>query len=199
MRIVPATTNMGKINEIRAALKDCGFEWVEPLGSGLPPVEETGETFAENARIKAQAARAFFDLPALADDSGLEVDVLDGLPGVRSARFAGPGATDADNIAKVVGELKRRNLNASPARFVCEMVLAWPDGRVIDARGVCEGSVMTTPRGSGGFGYDPIFVPAGSSLTMAELSPEEKNKISHRGHALLELRRLVCAGEAADG
>ena len=192
MKIALATTNQGKIREIREILDMPDVSWMTVNDCDeWPVIEETGMTFRANAEIKAAAVAARFNLPALADDSGLEVDALGGLPGINSARFAGDGATDADNLSKLVGELRARGLDRSPARFVSEVVIVWPDGRKVEARGVCDGEVIASPRGGGGFGYDPVFVPDGFDQTMAELEPGAKNRLSHRGQALRGLKEFL--------
>lgn len=174
MRLVVATTNPGKIIELGALLP--GVEIVGFDGD----VEETGETFEENARLKAEAAFAKTGLPSLADDSGLEVDALGGQPGVRSARFAGKQGDVPANNAKLVAML--RDLPGPyPARFRCVLVLA---PQMIVTQGVCEGEIILEPRGTNGFGYDPHFFLRDLGKTMAELSREEKNARSHRGMAI---------------
>jgi XTP/dITP diphosphohydrolase len=206
MKIALATANKGKIKEIEAVLDMPGLEWLTVYDvADWPAIEETGATFQENARLKALGVARHFNLPALADDSGLEVDALGGLPGVRSARFAGPSATDAENVAKLIADLREFVGGAAvpaptyTARFVCELALAWPAGKTVTAAGVCEGEIILTPRGSGGFGYDPIFVPAGYDRTTAELSAAEKNKISHRGRALRALKDRLAGELRMDG
>jgi XTP/dITP diphosphohydrolase len=155
-------------------------------------VEETGDTFEENARIKAHAYRDAFGLAALADDSGLEVDALDGRPGVYSSRYAGPGATDADNNALLLRELASVPAGERTARFRSVIVLVDEDGAETVAVGACEGHIGFEPRGTGGFGYDPLFWPdAAPGRAMAELTLAEKNAISHRGAALRALRAAL--------
>jgi len=193
--LVVATHNRGKLEELRLLLAGLPVD-VHALGdviAGAPAVVEDGDTFAQNAMKKARAAGHATGMLALADDSGLEVDALGGRPGVRSARFAGENATDADNCAALLEELARSG-KPPPyrARFRC--VLALVDGHSPDARtveGVCRGTITLTPRGAGGFGYDPLFVPEGMAVTMAGLSRTEKNRISHRAHALDALRPLL--------
>jgi XTP/dITP diphosphohydrolase len=153
-----------------------------------PEVEETGSTYLENARMKAEATAAALGVPALADDSGIEVDALGGRPGSRSARFAGDDATDERNLEELIRALKGVPGSGRTARYRCVAVLAIPGGRELHAEGVCEGTLVSKPRGARGFGYDPIFVPAGWDQTMAELTDEEKDRISHRGRALRALR-----------
>jgi XTP/dITP diphosphohydrolase len=189
--VVVSTSNKGKLAEIRATLdfphwrfkpaSEFDYEWPSP--------EEDGETFEDNARIKAVAAHERFALAALADDSGLEVDALDGEPGVYSSRYAGECATDAENNSRLLLALKDVPEAERTARFRCTMVFIGPDGVETVANGTCEGRIGMEPRGEGGFGYDPLFHPdATPGRTMAELSTEEKNAISHRGAALRDLR-----------
>ena len=192
MQIALATTNQGKIEEIQAILAGPDIDWLTCADvDDWPQIEETGTTFFDNARLKARAIAGRFGIPALADDSGLEVDVLDGRPGLNSARFAGPEATDADNVNALAEELRAGGLKGSPARFQAAVVLAWPDGREVAAGGVCEGRVVLEPRGEAGFGYDPIFIPDGFDETMAELGSGRKNALSHRGRALRALKRRL--------
>jgi XTP/dITP diphosphohydrolase len=160
-------------------------------------VEETGETFRDNAILKANAFARSAGLPALADDSGLEVDALGGAPGVRSARYAGPGASDADRIALLLRNLAHVPAAQRQARFRCTMALATPEGLVGTVDGTCEGEIAFAPRGSNGFGYDPVFLLPHLGRTMAELRDEEKHAISHRGRAgraALELIERWLAG-----
>jgi XTP/dITP diphosphohydrolase len=160
---------------------------------GLPEVEETGTTFLENARLKARAARPWApsDAWVLADDSGLTVRALDGAPGVRSARYGGPGLDDAGRVRHLLSEL--RDADDRDAAFVCVLVALAVDGREVVAEGVLEGSIAREPRGAGGFGYDPVFVPRGGHRTVAELSPREKDAVSHRGRAARTLRAALDA------
>jgi len=188
-RLVFATRNQGKLRELRQLLSDLPGLQVVSLDDlpGAPEVEEDRDTFAGNATKKAVETMRFCGLPVLADDSGLEVDALDSAPGVRSARYAGEGASDADRI-----DLLLRNLRGIPearrtARFRCAVVLAdpaRPQGEVELREGACEGRILTEPRGAGGFGYDPVFLVPGEGLTFAELSAGRKNAISHRGRAV---------------
>lgn len=188
-RIVVATANPGKLAEIRAILSDVPCEFVAMDAFGLAPPVEDGATFEENALIKARACVRTTHLPALADDSGLEVDALDGAPGVRSARFAGEPSDDAANNAKLIRELAGVPAGRRTARFVCAAALVRPHGVEVVVRGVMEGRIVETPRGTNGFGYDPHFVSvaAGDERTNAELSPEEKDALSHRGAAFRQL------------
>lgn len=186
IRVAVATSNMGKLAEIRAALDFEGWRFytADELGLPWPEPEETGETFEENARIKATFAHEHFGMPALADDSGLEVDALDGEPGVRSSRYAGPCASDEENNRRLLLALQDVPDAERTARFRCTMVFVDESGCEIIATGTCEGRIGFEPKGEGGFGYDPLFLPdEAPGRTMAELSPEEKDRISHRGRA----------------
>jgi XTP/dITP diphosphohydrolase len=186
-RVAVATRNKGKLVEIRHALTPLGWDFVAAgdLGS-LPRVRETGETFFDNALLKAKAYRKHFGgIATLADDSGLEVDALGGAPGVRSARYAGERATDADNNAKLLRALADLPIEKRTARFRSAIVFIDEDGSITQVTGVCEGAIGLEPRGTGGFGYDPLFMPdATPGRTMAELTLKEKSGISHRGDAL---------------
>ncbi len=189
MRLIIATRNRHKVAELRALLDLPSVELVCAADlPGAPEVEEDGATFEANAIKKAVALARFSGDWALADDSGLEVEALGGAPGVQSARYAGPAARDADNLARLVtalaGQVDRR------ARFRCVLALADPRGEVRTVTGRCEGTLAEAPRGSGGFGYDPLFVPQGETRTFAELGAAEKNARSHRGRALAEAKRL---------
>lgn len=187
--IIIASANEGKIKEISKVLdKDFIFKTNRDF-AGWPDVEETGETFLENALLKAKVLTEKYSLPAIADDSGLEVEALEGNPGVRSARYAGEPQNDQNNIAKLLENLKE-SANKK-ARFVTVAVFYKPDGSYIKAEGEVRGKIINAPRGTGGFGYDPVFVPEGYDRTMAELSLEEKNSISHRGKAFRMLRELL--------
>jgi XTP/dITP diphosphohydrolase len=196
-RIAIASHNAHKLREIARICADWPVAWltVENHEGPWPEVEETGSTYLENARLKAEAGAAALGLPALADDSGIEVDALGGRPGPRSARFAGEDATDERNLQDLIRALKGVPGSGRTARYRCLAVLASPDGETVSAEGICEGILLTKPRGSRGFGYDPIFVPAGWDDTMAELSDEEKDRISHRGRALRALRDVLDAVE----
>ncbi len=196
-RIAVASHNAHKVREIARICADWPVAWltVENHEGPWPEVEETGSTYLENARLKAEAGAAALGLPALADDSGIEVDALGGRPGPRSARFAGEDATDERNLQELIRALKGVPGSGRTARYRCLAVLASPDGAEVFAEGICEGTLLTKPRGSRGFGYDPIFVPAGWDVTMAELTDEEKDRISHRGRALRALRDVLEAGE----
>lgn len=192
-RVVVATGNPHKVDEIRSALDFTGWEFIAAADlGGWPEPQETGETFEDNARIKALAARDLFGMPALADDSGLEVDALDGEPGVHSRYYAGPCATDAENNARLLLALGDTPRVRREARFRSVIVLVREDGSEVVAEGACEGHIGTELRGEGGFGYDPLFRPAAvPGRTMAELSMDEKNAISHRGAALRAMHDLL--------
>lgn len=185
---VVATFNRHKAAELEALLRLPGVtlsllaDWPEATAP-----EETGTTLLENARIKARAAAALTGLPAIADDTGLEVDALGGAPGVHAARYAGPAARYEDNVAKLLRELAGVPAARRTARFRTVCVAAWPDGREVQAEGVLEGVIVEAPRGTNGFGYDPVFVPAGDTRTFAELTDAEKNAMSHRARAVRAL------------
>jgi len=190
-RLVLASHNRGKLAELRRILAGLDVELADPDEVWLPDVEETGATFEDNALLKARAAVGTTGLPSIADDSGLVVDALGGEPGVRSARYAGVQGDDAANLALVLARMAGRADRA--ARFVCVAALATPDGREWSARGTLEGTLTAAPRGAGGFGYDPILVPVDDARTTAELAPEEKDAISHRGRAFRTLRPAIAA------
>ena len=191
-RIYVATTNDHKAQEIRAILAPLGIEVLRP--EGLADVVEDGTTFRANALIKARAAAAALGTPALADDSGLVVDILDGEPGVHSARYAGEGATDAMNNARLIAELEARGAVDPTAAFVCHIVIAAPDGEVLaEADGRVEGVIRWPALGEGGFGYDPLFFHPPSDCRLSELPPEGKNALSHRGNALRALAAQLTA------
>jgi XTP/dITP diphosphohydrolase len=196
VRLVLATRNEHKLRELAQPMRPHELEPL-PAEVSLPP--ETGTTFADNALGKARAAAAATGRPAIADDSGIEAAALHGAPGVWSARYAGEGATDEENLAKLLEEVPPDG--DTRVAYVCAMAYVEPGGREEVVHGRCEGTLTHKPRGSGGFGYDPAFVPddyPGDTRTMAELSPEEKEAISHRGRAARELRtRLLRAEDEA--
>jgi XTP/dITP diphosphohydrolase len=193
-----ATTNPGKVREFRDLLDGCGWEIVTPADAGLSlEVEETGASYAENARLMARAFAAASGLPALADDSGLEIDALGGEPGVHSARYAGRDTTHARKIELLLDRLRDVDDAERTARFRAVITVAFPDGREFQTEGVCEGRITRAPRGEGGFGYDPIFLVGAGPLTMAELAAAEKNRISHRARAAAEACRIL-RGSADD-
>jgi XTP/dITP diphosphohydrolase len=189
-RVVLGTHNAHKVEELRRIL-DAADLAVDLVGvdafPGLAEVPETGATFAENALLKAHGVAAATDLPSIADDSGLCVDALNGMPGVLSARWAGPTRKDRANLQLVLDQLLETPNFRLGATFVCAAAVALPDGPEHVVEGRVEGRLIRQPRGTHGFGYDPIFVPAGSSLTMAELDPDAKDAISHRGRAFRAL------------
>ena len=195
-RIAIASRNAHKLREIGRICADWPVEWltVENHEGPWPDVDETGSTYLENALLKARAGSAALGEPALADDSGIEVDALGGRPGPRSARFAGEDATDQQNLDELIRALKGVPGSGRTARYRCLAVLAFPDGRELHAEGLCEGTLVGRPRGTAGFGYDPIFVPEGWDRTMAELTDEEKDRISHRGRAFRGLGEALAAG-----
>lgn len=201
MTVVVATRNPGKVAEIRAALEGLpiGLAAVTDILKDAPPIDETGSTFEENAILKARTVAAATHLVALADDSGLEVDALGGRPGVRSARYARDGATDAENNATLLAALLDIPSSDRTARFRCVMALWDPfsDDDPVIAEGSCDGWIAHQGRGTGGFGYDPLFVVDETGRTFAELTTEEKLEMSHRGRALRAMRaRLVALVDA---
>ena len=192
MRVVIASKNQGKIDEIESIMAMTGIEFLSfDDFENWPEVAETGATFKENALLKARAISGFARLPALADDSGLEVDVLGGEPGVLSSRYAGPHSSTPENNAKLLRKLGHTAFEERAARFRCVAAFASSDGSVLLAEGTCEGHITLEPRGAAGFGYDPLFMPEGYDRTIAELSPEEKNLISHRGKAFRMLKEKL--------
>lgn len=193
-RVVVASLNRAKAREIAEIFHDeeLGFEVIGLGGSPkVSPVPETGDTFAANAIAKARLTAREVGLAAVADDSGLEVDALGGAPGIRSARFAGEGASDEDRYRKVLGLMGDIPEGRRGARFRCAAAFVNPEGDEFVAEGSCEGRIARQAAGSGGFGYDPIFVPEGYDCTMAELTAEQKHAISHRGRALRRLAKLI--------
>ncbi len=191
-----ATRNPGKLREIRRICADWPVRWLAPDRDPgpWPEVEETGRTYLDNALLKARATAAALGVPALADDSGIEVDALGGGPGPRSARYAGEGATDEQNLRELLRAVAGVPGAGRTARYRCVAAVAFPEGGAVWAEGVCEGVLVGRPRGSRGFGYDPAFVPAGWDRTMAELTDGEKDRISHRGRALRALAERLRAG-----
>lgn len=200
--IILASFNLNKAREFGVLLQGIS---VEPMPSGFTLPEETGSTFYENAHLKAMAVRnqfidhaAMFDgkVPwVMADDSGIEVAALAGAPGIYSSRYAGENATDVDNVNKLLTELSGKKDRR--ARFVCEIVAISPGGEELHAFGFLEGHIAHEPRGEFGFGYDPVFIPEGYSLTVSELSAEEKNRISHRARAAIDLLAQLRGGKSS--
>ena len=183
MRFVLATHNPGKLREMGEILKDFGIEVVSPRDLGITvDVEETGTTFAENALLKAKAICKEANLPAIADDSGLCVDALNGAPGVYSARYGGEGLDDKGRYMLLLSFLRGAPTRA--AHFACAVACAFPNGDTLTAEGRCDGSIAYAPLGEGGFGYDPVFLLPGTGKTFGQLTQEEKSAVSHRGRAL---------------
>lgn len=194
MKLVLASGNGGKLRELAVLLAPFGHELIAQSRLGIESPPETGKTFESNALIKARHAASHAQLPALADDSGIEVDALDGRPGVYSARYAGERASDMENLEKMLGELEGVPLARRTARYRCviAMVRSADDPQPCLAAGNWEGLILDAPRGTGGFGYDPIFQPAGFECTAAQLPAQKKNALSHRAQALRELASLLC-------
>ena len=190
VRVVLATRNAHKVVELRRILDEAGLD-IELVGTDeypdLPDVAETGSTFAANALLKAREVCAFTGLPAIADDSGLAVDALNGMPGIFSARWSGAHGNDRANLELLLGQLSDVAPNRRGGAFHCAAAIALPDGDARVIEGTVEGTIIDAPRGSNGFGYDPIFVPIGGDLTLAEIPPAEKDAMSHRGNALRAL------------
>jgi XTP/dITP diphosphohydrolase len=192
--LVIATTNRGKLYEIRALLGDLPAQLLVTADLGLPlDVQETGSTYTENATLKAVACAQATGLLSLGDDSGLEVDALDGAPGLHSARYAGLGALDADRYRLLLSRLEGVPMARRTARFRCVVAIATPAGGVVTAEGKCEGRIALQPSGSNGFGYDPVFFVDEYGRTMADLPHSVKNRISHRARALQAARPLILA------
>jgi XTP/dITP diphosphohydrolase len=191
-KLLLASNNPGKVREIMEITRDWGVEILTPAQIGLQlEIEETGHTYAENAALKARAFAQAARLLSMADDSGLEVDALDGKPGLHSARFSPlPHATDADRRAYLLEQLRGRP-RPWTARFRCIIAMASPDGETRFAEGVCPGEIIPEERGNNGFGYDPIFLLSDSGLTMAQLPMQEKNQLSHRARAVRAARGLL--------
>lgn len=190
LTVAIASRNAHKLREIGRICADWPVAWltVDTHDGPWPEVEEPHDTYLHNAFEKAHAVARALGVPAVADDSGIEVDALGGAPGPRSARYAGEEPTDAQNLRALLGAMKGVPGGGRTARYRCVAAIAWPDGRELHAEGACEGTLGTRARGSNGFGYDPIFVPEGWDRSMAELADEEKDRISHRGRALRALR-----------
>lgn len=188
--VIIASKNKNKIKEIEEILSTMQMKAISREDAGVPDfdVEETGKTFEENAFIKARAICEASGKITIADDSGLEVDFLSGRPGVYSARYAGPEQDDGKNNAKLLRELEDVPFENRTARFVCCIVMVYPDGDRVSVRGECKGHILEQIQGNSGFGYDPLFLPDGQSETFAQMSKEEKNRISHRADALGKLK-----------
>jgi XTP/dITP diphosphohydrolase len=184
LKLLLATGNAGKVREFQSLLRDCGVEILTPAGLGLKlDVKESGATYEENARLKAEAFAAASGLLTLADDSGLEVDALNGEPGIRSSRYAGEGASDIQRVEYLLSKLQDVPLEKRAAHFICVIALADPQGNIRFFPGRCDGLILKQPRGTNGFGYDPVFLFSELDKTMAELPEEVKNEISHRANA----------------
>jgi XTP/dITP diphosphohydrolase len=193
-RLVLATRNPHKVREIRRICADWPVTWLTHEELDWPEVEEVGATYLDNALLKARAVAAATGETALADDSGIEVDALGGAPGPRSARYAGPDASDEENLRALLRAVKGVPRPGRTARYRAVAAVADPEGTETHAEAASDGILRTKPVGTGGFGYDPIFEPAGWDRTMAELAPEEKDRISHRGRALRALEELLGSG-----
>ena len=198
MKFVFASHNKGKIQEVQEILAPFGIE-IEPMPEDFPEIEENGESFEENAMIKARAVSKALSLPAIADDSGLVVDALDGFPGIHSARWAGPEANDHDRNQLLLEKLLSVPEEQRGAQFVCVAACVFPDGRELAVPGQCRGTILGEEHGSGGFGYDPIFCVPEYGCTFGELASDVKNSISHRARAFTALgsalRTLLQEGE----
>lgn len=193
MKLVVATNNQGKVREFRQLLEPLGFEPVSLKDEGIViDVAEDGETFAENAHIKAQAVYEICKCPVLADDSGLEIEFLGGAPGIYSARYAGEDATDADRCNKILSELDGVDVSMRSARFACALYCIIDDDTEYSVLGTMDGFIGTEPMGENGFGYDPIFM-IDEETSVAMISDEEKNKISHRAEAMRKLAEVLKA------
>ena len=189
MIFVLATNNPGKIREMQEILPEFGIKFVTRKEVGIDiEIDETGSTFLENATLKAKAICSLSGLASIADDSGLMIDALDGAPGVYTSSFGGEGLSDSERCDYLLQQLKDKKQRN--AKFVSTIVCAFPDGEVISAYGECCGKIADAPTGSGGFGYDPVFIAEGFCKTMAELTPDEKNTVSHRGAALRKFAHL---------
>lgn len=192
-RLVLATRNAGKLRELRALLRgkvpglDVDTQVIDAAAAGAPDVVESGTTFEQNALLKARAVAEATGLPAVADDSGLAVDVLGGAPGIFSARWAGRHGDDSANLDLLLNQLADIPADRRAAQFVCAAALAVPGGSDVVRRGELKGTLLSEPRGQGGFGYDPVLQPLGGNRSCAELTAEEKNAISHRAQAFAEL------------
>lgn len=188
-QIVLASNNLGKVREINELLQGLDLEVVPQSQHGAPEIEETGLTFVENAILKARSTAHYTGCPTIADDSGLEVDALHGEPGIYSARYAGAGAGDRENLDKLLEQLKQQPDAQRSARFQCVMVYMrhWQDPTPLICQGTWEGSILHEPRGTNGFGYDPVFYVPTHHCSSAELAPAVKNTLSHRGQALRQL------------
>lgn len=191
LTVIAATQNEHKLRELRDIMEQYGMEVVSQKEAGFGDIDvvEDGETFEENSFKKANEIMKLSGKIAVADDSGLEVDFLNGAPGVYSARYAGEQKSDRDNNNKLLKELE--GIENRGAKFVSVVTMVYPDGTVLAARGECPGRILLVPRGTGGFGYDPLFLPDGLEKTFAEVTQEEKNSVSHRARALAKLEEML--------
>jgi XTP/dITP diphosphohydrolase len=193
-RVAIASRNAHKLRELGRICADWPVTWITVENhdpSAFPEVEETGDTYLENALLKARAISEALGVPAIADDSGIEVDALGGKPGPRSARYAGEDATDEQNLEAMMQAMRGIPSGGRTARYRCIAAIAWPEGRELHTDGTCEGTLVNKRHGERGFGYDPIFVPEGWDETMAQLTDEQKDRISHRGRAFRGLRQVL--------
>ncbi|MDO4383529.1 MAG: XTP/dITP diphosphatase [Eubacteriales bacterium] len=192
-KVILASRNKGKLEEIKAILQKFGMETISRDDAGIPTfeVEETGSTFEENSLLKAQAIMDVAHVITIADDSGLEVDALSGAPGIYSARYAGENCTFEDNNRKLLQELDGVPEEQRGAAFVSVITMLFPNGEKLVARGECRGKILTELRGEEGFGYDPLFMPDGENRSFAEMTSEEKNRISHRAKSLQILEDMI--------
>ncbi|MCL2819880.1 MAG: RdgB/HAM1 family non-canonical purine NTP pyrophosphatase [Oscillospiraceae bacterium] len=198
MKFVLATANPGKVKEMQELLGELNIDVVTRTDLGIDiDIEETGTTFFENAKLKAEAICRISKMPSIADDSGLITDALHGEPGVYSSSFGGEHLSAEERCSYLLKKME--NMEQRSAKFVCTIICVFPEGNYITANGECTGVITTGPKGSGGFGYDPVFMPDGFEKTMAELRAEEKNKISHRGKALREFYALLKAETGSAG
>lgn len=188
-KLIAATHNAGKVRELRDLLEPLGFEIVSAIDLDLPKPEETETTFTGNAILKARAAAEATGAPALSDDSGLAVTALSGAPGIYSARWAGPDRDFYEAMAKVDAELKSIGADDRSAKFVCALAVVWPDGHAEVFEGEVHGELVSEPRGEKGFGYDPIFVARGETITFGEMDPARKHAMSHRADAFAKLKK----------
>lgn len=191
--IIIATKNQGKVNEFKDMFQDSlvHVQSLLDLSVEVPDIEETGKTFQENAEIKAESVSKWFNKPVIADDSGLVVDALNGAPGVYSARYAGENKTDEEHYMKLLEALKDVPFQDRTARFICVLAFKEPEKKAVFFTGICEGKIAFEPLGNEGFGYDPVFIPEGDTRTMAQLLPEEKNRLSHRSEAIKEFAKWM--------
>lgn len=186
-KLLIASNNSGKVKEISLLLSPYNIEVVSAIDLNIKEPEETGKTFSDNSRLKAEYYGKLMNLPALADDSGLSIDALDGFPGIYTARMVEKGETYQDAFIKIQNKLEQKNLEASSAYFTCSLALWFPDGSLVDFEGRVDGLVSFPARGNNGFGFDPIFTPSGYNTTFAEMSFVDKDKISHRSIAFKKL------------